>query len=121
MENDRAEEPRQVPLPGFEEPAAARRPAYTWNSPHNGPPGYSGPAGRPRREGIRSTRRASAWTAAALIAGVAVATGYLAHSIPTSGNATTTGTSVPGHSVSPHATVPVVTSGGSGGAGGGDN
>ncbi len=118
MENDRGGQPRQVRLPGFDERATARRPAYTWNSQNNGPPDYSAPPGRPRHEGIRNTRRASTWTAAALIAGVAVATGYLAHSIPTSGNASTTGTSVPAHSVSPHATVPVVTSGGSGGHGG---
>jgi hypothetical protein len=33
-----------------------------------------------RDAGLRSTRRATTWTAAALIAGVAVTTGYFAHS-----------------------------------------
>ena len=76
-----------------------------------------------RETGVRSARRATTWTAAALIATVAATTGYLAHAIPVSGgggSGTTTGTSQTGKSgaVTSHAPVvgggPVVTSGGSG-------
>jgi len=94
-----------------------------------------------RESGLRASRRASSWTAAALIAAVAATTGYLAHSMPstTTGATTTGGTADRGtgsHSgkstaVKPGAPAvsgPVVTSGGSGavagsaaGGGGRDN
>jgi hypothetical protein len=90
--------------------------------------GWAGrPAAPSRAEGVRRVRRASNWTAAALIAGVAAATGYFAHYAPP---ATTTAGSttqappagqvpVAGHAAvaSPHqasGSAPVVTSGGSG-------
>lgn len=127
MENDRAEGPRRDRLPGFEEPGEPRRPAYTWYASHSEPPGNPWPAGYARAQGIRSSRRASTWTAAALIAGVAAATGYLAHAIPgtgASGGGGTTNTHPAGKSTTtaPSAPVvapPVTTSGGSGAAGGG--
>jgi hypothetical protein len=63
-------------------------------------------------------RLASNWTAAALIAGVAAATGYFAHHAPPATPATSSVTSVPGGTaVNPHQptlTAPVATSGGSG-------
>ncbi len=119
MENDRADEPERRRLPRFDEPPAGWRYAPAWQPVD------------PRDSGIRRTRRASNWTAAALVAGVAVTTGYLAHNIPA------TSTSTSGHARSRHHTTkpvvqapaapapavqaPVVTSGGSGarGAGGG--
>jgi hypothetical protein len=110
MENEytnAASRPERVRLPGFDENAWAGRPA-PWPPPHS------------RDAGVRNTRRASNLTAAALIAAVAVTTGYLAHqSAPAStsgGTRTTThvgksGAVVPG---APAVTGPVVTSGGSG-------
>ena len=81
--------------------------------------------GNPRDYGIRASRRASTWTAAALIAGVAATTGYLAHSIPASGGNTSGGTTRQSPAtVSPSTPAvhsPVATSGGSGAGGGGDN
>jgi len=77
-----------------------------------------------RDAGIRSARRASTWTAAALIAAVAATTGYLAHSIPSpSTNAGPSGYGQPGKSTAanhggPAVSGPVVTSGGSGVAAG---
>jgi hypothetical protein len=74
---------------------------------------------RTREDGVRNTRRASNLAAAALIAGVAVTTGYLAHSIPTTGAGTTSSTVSHGKAIagahgSPVVGGPVVTSGGSG-------
>ncbi len=63
-------------------------------------------------------RRVSNWTAAALIAGVAAATGYFAHHQPPATPATRSVTTVPGATAaSPHKPTlgaPVATSGGSG-------
>lgn len=85
------------------------------------------PVGASRAEGVRRVRRASNWTAAALIAGVAAATGYFAHHTPPA--TTTVGSTtqvapagqvpVAGHPAvaGPHrasGSAPVVTSGGSG-------
>ncbi|MDR2988186.1 MAG: hypothetical protein LBV34_25460 [Nocardiopsaceae bacterium] len=85
-----------------------------------------------RDRGIRAARRTSSWTAAALIAGVAATTGYLAQSMP---GTTTASNSSPGSTPAPashansqrhagatkprapHVKTPVVTSGGSGAAG----
>jgi hypothetical protein len=86
-----------------------------------------------RAEGVRRVRRASNWTAAALIAGVAAASGYFAHQMspatsvagstaqaPAAGQAPVAGpAAVAGHApvAGPHqasGTVPVATSGGSG-------
>lgn len=109
--------PGRTRLPGFDEAGYP-------------PPAYA------RDSGIRSSRRTSTWTAAALIAAVAATTGYLAHSIPgTTASGTTVGhtTTKPSgqsggvHSGAPGVSGPVVTSGGSGAvgagrsAGGGDN
>ena len=109
--------PRDYESRGYDQPGYYQYP----------PPVYA------RDSAIRSSRRTSTWTAAALIAAVAATTGYLAHSIPA---ATTTGTTV-GHTTTKHSgqsggvrsstpgvSGPVVTSGGSGavaGRGGGDN
>src|SRR5690349_14502476 len=75
--------PGMARLPGFDEQSdrGQYRDGY-------GPYGPSVPArGYPPRDyardrGVRSTRRTSTWTAAALIAAVAATTGYLAHSMP---------------------------------------
>lgn len=145
QERHEAEQER-VRLPDYEEPPADRVPAYYRESPEYWQPrGYSGHPrdghprdGHPRENGIRASRRASTWTAAALIAGVAATTGYLAHEIPAAGTGSgstgnTGGTGTPGGTAKPAAkpgTVspsaprtpavkqPVVTSGGSGTAGG---
>jgi hypothetical protein len=126
MENERGGGPERARLPGFEEPGEPRRPAYSWYASHNPPPGYPWPMGYARADGVRSSRRASTWTAAALIAGVAATTGYLAHAIPgtgtSSGGATTThppGKSTTTAPSTPVVAPPVTTSGGSGAAGGG--
>lgn len=87
------------------------------------PPQAAG--GRTRRdEGVRQVRRMSNWTAAALVAGVAVTTGYFAHAAtvatvatqqagaPGTASAGQPGTTAPGHKAT--LTHPVVTSGGSG-------
>lgn len=137
MENDRADGPERVRLPGFDDRTEHGRPAYTWRGEQYGPPGGYWPPGFHRDSGVLRSRRASTWTAAALIAGVAATTGYLAHAIPGTGGSTTgtgtgtgTGTAKPaGKSTvvkpgTPAVTTPVATSGGSGGAGGaggGDN
>ena len=104
MERDHEEQPRYVPLPGFDEPS----------------PGDTQPARRAaaiRDGGVRRARRASNWTAAALVAGVAATAGYFAHAThavtPTAG--TTAGTVAAGaahQKACPAA--PVATSGGSG-------
>lgn len=144
MENDRADGPERVRLPGFEDPAESRRPAYIsqttpygppgYGPPPYGPPGYPWPMGYARDDGIRRSRRTSSWTAAALIAGVAATTGYLAHAIPSTGAGTGASTAkktthhgapkttapVPSAPyVAPYVAPPVTTSGGSGGRGGG--
>lgn len=102
MANDRAGGEERVRLPGYD---------------------YPTPASRARDEGIRRSRQASTWTAAALIAGVAATTGYLAHTMATSvGGTTYTGSTVgKSGAVTQHGPVvgnPVVTSGGSGAVGG---
>ncbi|HEX9066303.1 MAG TPA: hypothetical protein VF843_14445 [Streptosporangiaceae bacterium] len=128
----------RVRLPGYDELARGRGPAhdgqgYDWPGYDYRPPrGYGGYPPYPREGGLRSARRASTWTVAALIAGVAATTGYLAHSIPVNGTGSTTSGGTKKPATTPAATrpstpavnPPVVTSGGSGaagGAGGGDN
>ncbi len=88
MNNDRADEPERARLPGFEQPAGHERHDYAWYQDY-GPPPRHWQRGYARENGIGSARRASTWTAAALIAGVAATTGYLAHAIPTSGTVST--------------------------------
>lgn len=133
MNDDRADGPQRARLPGFEDPAEPRRPAYNWYPGYGGPPpGYPWQQGYARDDGIRSSRRASSWTAAALIAGVAATTGYLAHAIPSTGSSTTGNTTGKGKTTAhhkskattvvpstPYVAPPVTTSGGSGAAGGG--
>jgi hypothetical protein len=124
-------------LPGFEEPARSSSPGsgqsarlrtgYDWDA--RGDDLDVGYAQRRhvRESGIRASRRASGWTAAALIATVAATTGYLAHSIPgATTSASTTSTGIVTHagkstavrSGAPAVNGPVVTSGGSGVASG---
>jgi hypothetical protein len=71
-----------------------------------------------RDAGARQTRRISAWTAAALVAGVAASAGYFAHTAATPVTGGTSATSVNGAvgatGQKPSLTHPVVTSGGSG-------
>ena len=124
MDKEEQQPQERVRLPGYDE-RARRGPAYDWqDNDYWAPRGYPG---YPRDYGIRASRRASTWTVAALIAGVAATTGYLAHAIPATGGNTTGGTARPAPSpgtVSPSAPAvhpPVVTSGGSGAGGGGDN
>jgi hypothetical protein len=89
-----------------------------------GLPGFEA-AARRRDDGVRSARRATNLTAAVLIAGVAVTTGYFAHAAATGTALTGSGGTVQqgqagtvsGHGT--HLTHPVVTSGGSGVAVGG--
>jgi hypothetical protein len=128
MDNDRAPDSKTRPLPGFDRPAVHRRPDYEWYGGDYGPPPRYPHAGYVRDSGVRGSRRATTWTAAALIATVAATTGYLAHAIPVSaGSSTSTGTSQSGKSTTvapngPAVSGPVVTSGGSGVAGShGDN
>ena len=139
MENDRADRPERVRLPGFDEHAGHGQPACTerirtGRGDQYEPPGGYWPPGHHRDSGVRPSRRASTWTAAALIAGVAATTGYLAHAIPatggTSGTTTGNGTTRPAGKTTvvkpgtPAVTAPVATSGGSGAGGaggGGDN
>jgi hypothetical protein len=99
------ERPGRVRLPGYEQP---------------------GPAGSSRTDGVRRVRRAGNWTAAALIAGVAAASGYFAHHLPPAGPVATQApvggqvAAAAGHGVTaarPHpssGSAPMVTSGGSG-------
>lgn len=79
--------------------------------------------GSARREaGVRTTRRASNWTAAALIAGVAATSGYFVHAAATTPSGSAGGTTQliqqPGvataHGQHPNLSHAVVTSGGSG-------
>jgi len=93
-------------------------------------PGYeaSGAAASSRSDGVRRVRRAGNWTAAALIAGVAAASGYFAHHQAPAASVATQAPQAPaggqvaasGHGVTaahPHpssGSAPVATSGGSG-------
>ena len=98
---DHDEQPGWVRLPGYEED-----------------PSYLRGAARSRASGVRRVRRASNWTAAALIAGVAAATGYFAHHQPAAAPATSSVSGVPGSTAAgvqkPTLNAPVATSGGSG-------
>jgi hypothetical protein len=100
MDQDYEERPGWVRLPEYEDAP------------------YPRGAARARAGGVRKMRRASNWTAAALIAGVAAATGYFAHHQPAAAPATSTVTTVPGGTTAgthqPTVNTPVVTSGGSG-------
>jgi hypothetical protein len=113
MENDRASGSQRAALPRFDEAPDAQLPTDAWR------------ATRARDGGVGRARRASNWTAAALIAGVAVTTGYLAHNVPatsttssTTGTATQPGTSAHGAHSGPAVHSAVATSGGSGAVGG---
>jgi len=130
MDNDRGDEPEQVRLPGSGRPAEDLRPDYAWQQQDYRPPPRYRQGADPRRIGIGSARRASTWTLAALIAGVAATTGYLAHAIPAGGSGGTgtsagharSATVTPAGPAGPAVSGPVVTSGGSGvTGGGGDN
>jgi hypothetical protein len=68
MDRDDAERPGWVRLPGYDDDTGYQRDA----GPLRG-------AAASRAGGVRRLRRASNWTAAALIAGVAATTGYFAH------------------------------------------
>ena len=100
MDKDYDERSGWVPLPEYDDPP------------------YGRGAATARAGGIRRMRRASNWTAAALIAGVAAATGYFAHHPPPATPATGTVTTVPGGTTAgphkPSLKVPVATSSGSG-------
>ena len=100
MDHDYEEQPGWVRLPGYEEDVSYPRGA------------------RSRASGVRRVRRASNWTAAALIAGVAAATGYFAHHQPAAAPATSSVSGVPGSTAAgvhkPTLNAPVATSGGSG-------
>jgi len=108
MDHDYEERPGWVRLPGYDEDTS-----------------YPRGAARARAGGVRRVRRASNWTAAALIAGVAAATGYFAHHPPAAAPATNSVSSVPGGTATgpggaaagphkPSVNAPVATSGGSG-------
>lgn len=100
MDHDYEERPGWVRLPGYDDTP------------------YPRAAARARADGVRRVRRASNWTAAVLIAGVAAATGYFAHHPPAAVPASSAVTSVPGGTTAgphkPTLTAPVATSGGSG-------
>lgn len=127
-------------------PAPAGRthlPRAGWGGQDDRAAAYWRAAGTPmppdmRDFGARQARRASNWTAAALVAGVAVTTGYLAHTAPAGTSASvhkrhghhhrgaatrqagqTGQTGVAPTYVPPPVRAPVVTSGGSGARGGG--
>lgn len=109
MDRDDAERPGWVRLPGYDDDTGYQRDA----GPRRG-------AASPRTGGVRRLRRASNWTAAALIAGVAAATGYFAHHTQPAAPAVTsvTGTA-PGAGTAagpgkPSLSSPVATSSGSG-------
>jgi len=94
---------RKLPGPGYESQAEAG-PEATY-------------ARSWRDASLRRTRRASNWTAAALIAGVAATSGYFVHAAATPAASTTSVTqtgSLAGHGQKPSVSHPVVTSGGSG-------
>lgn len=73
MDEDHHEQPRWVRLPA-----------------HDDERDSASGSGRARASGLRQVRRASNWTAATLIAGVAAATGYFAHHTQPAVPATTT-------------------------------
>ncbi len=112
MDHDYQEQPGWVRLPGYDE-----------DPPHSPSAGYS--RGGTRDAGVRRVRRVGNWTAAALIAGVAAATGYFAHHAAPAAPATSV-TGVPGSTTrgvpgsttagvqKPSLSAPVVTSSGSG-------
>lgn len=99
------------------------------------PPGYddwaadvrrAGDARARRADGVRRVRKMSNWTAAVLVAGVAVTSGYFAHAATVAtqaaGYSGSSGQGQPGTAVTGHKaslTHPVVTSGGSGVTAGG--
>jgi hypothetical protein len=101
MDHDDEERPGWVRLPGYDDDAP-----------------YPRSAASARAGGVRRMRWASNWTAAALIAGVAAATGYFAHHPPAATPATSSVTAVPGGTAAgphkPALSAPVATSGGSG-------
>jgi hypothetical protein len=103
-----------------ERPGWVRLPAY--HDEGGGTPS----SGRARASGVRQVRRASAWTAAALITSLAAAAGYFAHHTQPAVPATTTVTpSAPGNASTasrgkPALPSPVVTSSGSAVSGGDD-
>ena len=114
MDRDDAERPGWVRLPGDDDDTGYQRDPGPWR-------GAAGPrAGGPRAGGVRRLRRASNWTAAALIAGVAATTGYFAHHPQPAAPAVTavTGTAPGSGSTAgpgkPHLSAPVATSTGSG-------
>jgi ferric-dicitrate binding protein FerR (iron transport regulator) len=127
MENDRTGPTQRIRLPKFDQrpDETTAQVASDWpNAGHRG----GEPRGTAYREhGVRGSRRVSNWTAAALIAGVAATTGYLAHAIPAGGSGTQTNTTnQAGKSAvvtpaAPATPQPVATSGGSGATSGGDN
>ena len=100
MDQDYDDRPGWVRLPGYEDPP------------------YPRGAASARVSGVRRMRRASNWTAAALIAGVAAATGYFAHHPPPATPATSTVTTGPGGTAAgphkPSLNTPVATTSGSG-------
>ena len=107
MDREDAERPGWVRLPGYDDDSGYQRDA--------------GPSrGAPRASGVRRLRRASNWTAAALIAGMAAATGYFAHHTQPAAPAVTSVTgSAPGAGTTagpgkPTLSSPVTTSTGSG-------
>jgi len=103
MEHNREALPGRIRLPLFNDAASVRHAAIA------------------RDSGIRRLRRVSNWTAAALIAGVAAASGYFAHAAPivpatnvvTATAPASTGT-VPGTTHRPSVSAAVATSAGSG-------
>lgn len=109
MDRDDAGRPGWVRLPGDEDDTRYQRDAGPWRG-----------AASPRAGGIRRLRRASNWTAAALIAGVAAATGYFAHhSQPAAPAVTTVAGTAPGSASTagpgkPNLSAPVASSTGSG-------
>jgi hypothetical protein len=109
MDRDDAERPGWVRLPGYDDDTGYQREAGPWRG-----------APSPRPAGVRQLRRASNWTAAALIAGVAAATGYFAHHTqPAAPTVTTVTGAAPGTGSTagpgkPHLSGPVASSTGSG-------
>lgn len=102
MDDNLNDQPEQVRLPRFDEDPYARQAAA-------------------RDSGVRSVRRVSNWTAAALVAGVAATAGYFAHASHPAPAATTVTKTVPGGAATsgaaahcPKVSHPVATSGGSG-------
>lgn len=108
MDHDNEERPGWVRLPDYgEDPPYSRSARYR-----------RGMGGGARAAGVRRVRWASNWMAAALIAGVAAATGYFAHHAPPAAPAGTSTTTVPGSTGAgvgkPSLSGPVATSSGSG-------